>query len=276
MVASSVVLLAAGVVAVILSLTSRESRPPQASAAVDAAARWIAGQVSHDASVACDHAMCDALTAQKFPVSKLQLIRPDSPYPRTAQVVVITPVVHRQFGSSLATDWAPEVLATFGTGGNAISVRIMAPHGALKYRAQLATDLRQRRSGGAGLLQSPEVTASPAASRRLLAGAVDTRLIVVLTALAAQQPIDILDFGTTYAGTSPGIPLRTADLGEEVAAAGMNRSDYLRFLLQQLHQQRGIYKPLTLRTSKDGAGKYMLQVTFAAPSPLLLLGGQGH
>jgi len=218
--------------------------------------------------------MCDALTAHRFPQRKLQLIKPDSHYPLQAQVVVVTPVVQRQFGSSLATDWAPAVLATFGSGGNAISVRIIAPQGAVKYIAELGTDLRERRSGGAGLLQSREVTASPMARKLLLAGDVDTRLIVVLTALAAQKPIDILGFGTAYAGTSPGIPLRTADLAEEVATAGMNRSDYLRFLLKVVDQQRGIYRPQIPRTSKDSARKNMLQVTFSAPSPLGLFNGQ--
>jgi hypothetical protein len=258
-------------------LTSRDGgqhQPSQASVAASAAASWIAAQVSHEAYVACDKVMCNALAAHNFPVSKLQLIMPNSTYPRHAQVVVVTPAVHRQFGTSLATDWAPAVLAAFGKGSNAISVRIMAPQGAVKYEAELGIDLSQRKSGGAGLLHSPEVSASPTARKLLLAGKVDTRLIVALTALAALKPINILGFGTGYPGTSRELPLRTADLAQQDSAAGMSRSDYLRFLVKELGQQKGVYRPLGARPSHDSAGKLVLQVTFAAPSPLLLFGGQ--
>jgi hypothetical protein len=279
--ALSVVLLTAGVVAAVLSsrapsLTgSHEPEPAgRASVTANAAAGWIAGQVSHDAYVACDRVMCDALTAHQFPGRKLQLIRPNSRYPLHAQVVVVTPIVQREFGDSLATDWAPAVLATFGSGSNAIAVRIVAPDGAAKYEAQLKTDVRQRGSGGAGLLGSPEVTASPAARKLLLAGRVDTRLILVLTALAALKPIDILGFGTPYPGTSMGIPLRTANLAQDDAQAGMSRSDYLKFLIREVDQQTGVYRPLSSGPGRDAAGKPILRITFAAPSPLLLFGGQ--
>jgi hypothetical protein len=285
-VALSAVLVTAGVLAIVVTsgmprLTSRDvgqdqrNAPGQPSVTDEAAATWIAGQVSHDAVVACDKVMCDALTAHQFPGGKLQLIKPDSPYPRHAQVVVVTPAVQHQFGSSLATDWAPAVLATFGAGGKAVAVRIIAPQGAVRFEAELRTDLRQRMSGGAGLLQSREVSASPAARKLLLAGEVDTRLIVALTALAALKPIDILGFGTRYPGASSGIPLRTADLAEEGAAAGMSQSGYLKFLLTELDQEQGVYRPLVARSGHDSAGKLIFQVRFAAPSPLLLFGGQG-
>jgi hypothetical protein len=49
---------------------------------------------------------------------------------------------------------------------------------------------------------------------------------------------------------------------------------FLRFLVKELGQQKGVYRPLGARPSHDSAGKLVLQVTFAAPSPLLLFGGQ--
>jgi hypothetical protein len=122
-----VIVIAAGGIAILLSTRtsgvspqggkSQRPRPPSlATRTAKLAASWVVGQVSHDAYVACDKAMYDLLTADQFPYRKLQLIRPGSSYPLHAQVVVVTPVVQRQFGSSLATDWAPIVLTRVGSG----------------------------------------------------------------------------------------------------------------------------------------------------------------
>ncbi len=282
--ALAVILAAAGTVAVVLfSPTSgaephgnRQSGPPhapsQSTGTASLAATWVAGQVSHAALVACDQAMCDALTAHGFPGRHLQLIRPDSPYPLHAQVVVVTPAVQRRFGSSLGTDWAPAVLASFGAGSGAISVRVVAPQGAASYEAALKADLRLRRTGGAGLLASQQVAASAMARRQLESGQVDARLLVVLTALASLHPIDILDFGTVFRGTSGGIPLRITDLADNDAASGLPRSDYLRFLLRQMDVQAGIYRPQAAGIEHDAAGKLIFQIKVSAPSPLGVLG----
>ena len=282
--ALAVILAATGTVAVVLlSRTSgaephgsRQSGPPQAPSrstrTANLAATWVAGQVSHIASVACDKAMCDALTAHGFPGRYLQLIRPDSPYPRHAQVVVVTPAVQRQFGSSLGTNWAPAVLASFGAGSGAISVRVLAPHGAASYDAALKADLSLRRIGGTGLLASPQVGASAVARKELESGRVDARLIVALTALASLHPIDILDFGTVFPGTSGGIPLRVANLAVNDAASGLSRSDYLRFLLRHMGERAGTYRPQAAGLEHDAAGKLIFRIRFSAPSPLGVLG----
>jgi len=237
------------------------------------AAAWVAAQVSHDALVACDQAMCEALTAHGFPGRQLRLIRPHSLVP-PAQVIVATPVVLRQFGS-LSTRWAPAALARFGAGSASISVRLVAPHGAGTYEAALQADLRSRKASGAAVADNPHISASATAHKQLLAGQVDPRLIVVLTALASMHPIRVLDFGTAVAGESAGIPLRIANLAQDYAVAGLSRSAYVGFLTKQLHLEPGIYQPEVAGLTHDAAGTLIFQIKYPAPSPLGVLGPHG-
>jgi hypothetical protein len=278
--ALAVIVIAAGGIAILLSSRTsgvsahggKSPRPPSPATA-KLAASWVAGQVSHDAYVACDKAMCDLLTADQFPGRKLQVIRPDSPYPLHAQVVIVTPVVQRQFGSSLATNWAPIVLTRVGLGPTAISIRVVSPHGAAAYRSALSKDLQQRKNLANFLLASPQVTASVPVRKELADGQVDARLIVTLTALAAKHPIDILSLGTNFPGASAGVPLRVAQLASMDAASGLNRSDYLRFLRTVLYKQSDPYQPEAAGLTHDSSGKLIFQIKFAAPSQLLLLAG---
>jgi hypothetical protein len=283
--ALAVIVIAAGSIAILLSTRtsgvspqggkSQRPRPPSlATRTAKLAASWVVGQVSHDAYVACDKAMCDLLSAGRFPGRKLQLIRPDSSYPLHAQVVVVTPVVQRQFGSSLATNWAPIVLTRVGSGPTAISIRIVAPHGAAAYRSALSRDVQQRKAVAELLLRSPQVTASAPVRKELADGQVDARVIVALTALAAVHPIDILGFGTGFPGASAGVPLRVAQLAAMDAASGLNRSDYLRYLRTVLYKQSDpSYQPEAAGLTHDSSGKLIFQIKFAAPSRLLLLSG---
>jgi hypothetical protein len=57
------------------------------------------------------------------------------------RLVVETAAVRALFGSSLDTEWAPAVLAAFGSGEAEITVRVVAANGAAAYLAALATDL---------------------------------------------------------------------------------------------------------------------------------------
>jgi hypothetical protein len=237
------------------------------------AATWVDHQVSHDAIVACDNAMCSALAAAGFPGRHLKHISPGTPYPSRAQVVVVTPLVERQFGLKRNAQMAPPVLARIGSGSTAIIIRVVATQGTAAYKAQLKANQRQLRTGGAGLLSSRQVTASPMARRLLLAGRVDARLIVVLTAVAAVHPIDIVSFNASAAGVSPGVSFRTAELAPNDPAARMSGADYLKFLLTALDAEASIYHPLTAGIADGPAGQQTFRITFSAPSPLNLLRG---
>jgi hypothetical protein len=184
----------------------------------------------------------------------------------------VTPDVKSQFGSS--PKWAPAVLARVGSGAASITIRIVSPRGAAVYESELSADVKLRKAAAGLLLTSSQVKTSAEVRRELADGQVDSRLLVVLTALASVHPIDILAFGKAFPGASPGIPLRTADLADNLAVSGLNRSDYLRYLATVTAKEPIPYRPQTADLAS--AGSQVFRIGFAAPSPLLLLGGQGH
>jgi len=262
----------------VTSQTPGQASPRQLTSkgaiAANRAAAWIASQVNHGVLVACDQPMCDALTAHGFPASHLRYIWPKTPYPLTSQLVVVTPAILHQFGTSLASKWAPIQLTRFGTGQNAISIRVTAPHGATKYKAALTADLRHRQTAGSNMLRNKHVETSKRAGKQLASGHVDTRLIVVLTALAAVHPIHIRNFGGDFFGASPHLPLRIAYLAGSDPSSRLNQIDYLHFLVKQLSQEQGIYRPQLASLGHSGAGKPVFKIRFAWPERLGLLGGQ--
>jgi hypothetical protein len=248
------------------------SRPPAAQAAARAAVRaqaaaWVAGQVSPDATVSCDAVMCAALRAHGFPAGKLVMLGPASPDPVPSDLVVQTAAVRALFGSSLAMAWAPAVLASFGSGPGAITVRVVAPRGAAAYQASLNADLAGRKRSGAALLNHSRITVSATARSQLAAGRVDLRLLAALAALAGHQPVDIVQFGSVGPGASPGVPLRFADLAESVPAAHMDTAAYLRAAWAVLS---GVAARVRPARAVSGALQHqaVLRVEFTAPSPL--------
>ena len=276
--AVAVVLVAAGTVAAVLmshsqAPTPAANRTPGPATTASRAAAWVASQVSHSAVVACDQVICSALATAHFPQHNLRVLKPTSSYPAHSDVVVVTPKVQRQFGSSLATIVAPSALAQFGHGATTISIRVVAKQGAAAYKSALAADLKLRRAGGTGLLASHQVTASAPARKDLISGRVDARLIIVLTALASVHPVDIVSFGTV-SGASTDVPLRMVDIALDDAAAKLKPSAYQQFLNAVLHAQPTQYAPLT--AGPVGSGQQsVFQIQFSAPSPLGLLGPQG-
>jgi hypothetical protein len=96
-----VALLVAGMIALMLSggNTPRHGTglgPPSGGAGAlvrKQAAAWVAGQVSRAAIVACDSAMCQALTAQGVPVHRLYRLGPQTTSPLRSQVIVATATV---------------------------------------------------------------------------------------------------------------------------------------------------------------------------------------
>jgi hypothetical protein len=239
----------------------------------DQAATWVAQQVSHDAIVACDQLMCSALAADRFPSRNLRVLESATQYPVTAAVVVVTAVVRYMFGTSLGADWAPAVLATFGSGSAEISVRVVAPHGAAAYQTAASADLTARETSGRALLQVPDVVASATARKQLMAGQVDSRLLLAIADLAADLPVDIVDFGNIAPGEDPDIPLRFADLAvNEQAATRLKSSAYVRSVVADLGTVSMQFRPASTETVALPSGQKVLRVQFTAPSPLGLLG----
>ena len=236
------------------------------------AAAWVARQVSRDAIVACDPAMCSALLAQGITSGNLLELGPATPDPLGSDVVVATAAVRSQFGGRLASVYAPGILASFGSGSLRIDVRAVAPDGAAAYQAALAGDLAARRVVGRELLGNPHLRVSPAARAALRAGQVDPRLLTTLAVLAATSPastgpVRVSAFGDSGPGASAGMPLRSAQITVP-SRAGLGR---LRAMIAFVRAQRPPYLPARALITPGAGGSPVLSIGFSAPSPAGLL-----
>jgi hypothetical protein len=194
-------------------------------------------------------------------------------FPAGSAVIAETPVVRQLFGSSLDAAWAPDVLASFGSGADGITVRVIAPSGAAAYQVLLQAGLAARETAGAALLRNPRITVPAAAAGQLDAGLVDSRLVRALAALARQQPIIIAEFGNAGPGASAALPLRYADLAENDPAAHLTRAGYLRSVRAHLGTMRAGFGLTAVTTAVPPYGPPVLRVEVTAPSPPGLPGG---
>jgi len=278
---SALGLIAVGSVAFVLS---RQSAPPAAhhgqaagaeapgAATRNLAAAWVAAQVSQAAIVSCDQAMCRALAARGMPAGDLLELRQGAADPRRSAVIVATAEVRGLLGSRLRLVYAPEVIASFGSGNQRIDIREIAPQGATEYAAAVGADLAARRASGAELLRSQRILVSAAARRQLKAGQVDSRLLIAIAGMAAMHPVRIVAFGDAGPVAGPGSPLRSADLTAAGAAASPGGSSgYMRSMLAFLRAQRAPYLPAHAGAVRLADGQAVLRIEFAAPSPLGLL-----
>jgi hypothetical protein len=238
-----------------------------ATAARTAAARWIAGQVSPSAIVACDPAMCAALQASGVAAGRLLVLGTSASDPLGSDLVVATPALRSMFGARLASVYAPAVIASFGTGAARIDIRAVAADGSAAYDSALAADRGARIAAGEELIGNHRIAMTAAAATALRAGQVDPRLLAMLAALAAQQPLRILAFGDPSPGASAAVPLRSLELAP--ADTGTRAAARLRTMLSFLQAQRLPFLPMTAALVHQSA----LTIEYAAPSPLGLLSG---
>ncbi|MBV9792592.1 MAG: hypothetical protein JO016_01525 [Actinobacteria bacterium] len=237
--------------------------PPSASAAANQAqaAAWVEQQVSPGTVVSCDPATCGQVRQGGFPVARLMALEPTTRDPLGSGVVIATPLVRSEFGTRLATVYAPLVIASFGAGANQVQVRVTAPDGAAALAAGLTARRAALRSAGQQLLLNRTVHASPGARAALLAGRVDGRLLANLAVLSSLQPITLVAFGDATPGASPAVPLRGVQLG---AVSASTRSAILSFL----RAQRGAYRPAVAAAARGGNGQPVVTVRFDAADPL--------
>jgi hypothetical protein len=229
------------------------------------AAGWIAREVASNIVVGCDLQMCNQLQKSGFPGARLMQLQPTSPDPLGAQLVVATPVIRNQFGTRLASVYAPLVVASFGSGAERVDVRFIAPDGSKAFEAEMATDRKDRISAGEQLLANNHVQASADARNALLAGRVDPRLLVTLGTLAGLMPIHLVAFDDPSPGASPDVPLRGAEIGAD-AAAGL--PEMVTFLKAQQDQ----YAPAVVSITQIANGQHVVTVRYDAPGPMGLGG----
>jgi hypothetical protein len=227
----------------------------------DQAAAWVSQQVSPSAKVACDQAMCTALSQAGFPAGQLVVIGPTSSDLTSSDIAVATPVIRAMFGTSISTAYAPAVLASFGSGTAEIDVRVLAPNGVGTYQSRLGQDLNERKQDDATLVGVNGIELSPGAREQLNAGQVDLRLVFAIAAVASTYSVDVVDFGNVGTGGSPGMPLRYADIAENIPAG------QLRAMRAALAGLKSDIRPARTQDVTLAGGQTVLRVEFTAPSP---------
>ena len=248
----------------------------RARAARAQAAAWIAGQVSNDEIIACDPAACAALRAHGVAADRLRPVGPAATgltgLP-AAGVIVASPSIRSQFGPQLGDEYAPVLLASFGSGASMIEVRAAFPGGAAAYDSAVKADVAARESAGAQLLRSQRIMVSPQGAAQLRAGEVDSRLLVMLATLASLQRLRVVAFGDGSPGVQvppAGLPLREVAI---TGASGRGGTAALAPVLAMVRAQRGTYQPASASIIEEAGGQSELLIEFGAPSPLGLLEG---
>jgi hypothetical protein len=221
------------------------------------AAAWIAGQLDSNIVVSCDPQMCAQARKAGLPAARLMIVPPSAGARLASGVVVATLAVRDQFGARLATADAPLVIASFGSGADRVDVRAVAPDGAAAFAASLAAGHTRLVSAGEQLLANKNIQASPAARAALMAGQVDPRLLVTLSALAYDVPLLLVAFDDSSPGASPAVPLRGAEFGA-ASPAGLPAA------LAFLRAQRSPYRPSGAAITRGGSGQSLITVRFDA------------
>jgi hypothetical protein len=221
------------------------------------AAAWIAGQLDSNIVVSCDPQMCAQARKAGLPATRLMIVPPSAAARLASGVVVATLAVRDQFGARLAAADAPLVIASFGSGADRVDVRAVAPDGAAAFAASLAAGHTRLVSAGEQLLANKNIQASPAARAALMAGQVDPRLLVTLSALAYDVPLLLVAFDDSSPGASPAVPLRGAEFGA-ASPAGLPAA------LAFLRAQRSPYRPSGAAITRAGSGQSLITVRFDA------------
>jgi hypothetical protein len=237
------------------------------------AATWVSQQVNPAEVIGCDPLMCAALQAAHINANRLLMLGPGQPDPLGSEILLDTATLRSQFGARLDTLFAPVSLAAFGSGAARVEVRVDAPYGAQAYLAELAADVAARKLAGSQIVRNSAIHASPAARRQLVAGQVDTRLLVTLVTLAHSHPVDIISFGANQAGASPGVPLRSAEIAG-APGPGSTPAASVQTLRTFLTAQQPPYRP-SIVAVHTASRRTVLRVGYLAPSLLGLLGPHG-
>jgi len=225
------------------------------------AAAWVAAQVGSDQSIACDPVMCAALGAHGVASGRLMPLGPTAG-PPGANVIVTSAAEHAQ-----ASQEAPTLLASFGTGTSQVEVRAAAPGGAAAYAKALAADLASRRYGGTQLLHSKSIQAGAEAAAQLQTGQVDSRILIMLAMLASQHSWRVVAFGDS----SHGVALADAPFRQVIITGNDART--VSAALALVHAQQAPYTPAQAAIVRLADGQPGLRIDFAAPGPLGLLTG---
>ena len=237
------------------------SSPAAVAQSRSQAAAWIAAQVSGNAIIACYPDMCAALQARGVAAAAgVMPLQDGAASPLGASVMVTSPSVRSQ----LVDEYAPALIASFGSGDARIEVRAAEARGAAAYQAAQRADLAARRSAGSQLLRNGRIQFSAGDAAQLRAGEVDSRLLATLAVLAFQYTFRVTAFGDASPGAQA--PFREVT----ITRTGRNAAADLAAAQAIARAQAPPYLP-AYATVQSAGGQPVLSIEFAAPSPLGLL-----
>ena len=236
------------------------------AAARTRAVTWILQQVSRATIVSCDAQVCANLVQRGF--TNVETLGPGSTDPLGSTLVVATAAIRAQFGSRLASVYAPAVIASFGSGNAKIEIRWNYPGGTSAYDEALGPDLQARKSQDAQLLNNRNLTVSATARAQLLSGNVDPRLPTLLAVMTHKYPVRIVDFGGQSPGGGPASLLRSMDLATHGSTAHVAARAYIGWIQGLAKAQWAEYLPASSEVVRLRAGQTVLRISFDAPSPL--------
>jgi serine/threonine protein kinase len=232
------------------------------TAAITQAVTWIMQQVSRTVYVSCDSQVCTELAQRGFP--NLDTLGPASQDPLGSSLVVVTPAIRAQFGTRLASVYAPAVIASFGSGNARVEIRQIYSGGPPGLRA----DLQARKTSDAQILANSHVTVSAIARAQLRSGDIDPRLPSFIAAITAAYPVRIVAFGDGGPGGGPASLLRSVDLATHVGAAHLAAPAYVSWIRGLVKAQYTQYFSASSEQVSLPGGQTVLRIEFAAPSPL--------
>ena len=112
--------------------------------------------MSPDTTVACDPAMCRGCS-RRVPASRLKPLPVSAPDLLGSGVVVATTAVRGQFGSRLAAYYAPQLIASFGSGTPGSTSPPRRPQRAGQFKAQPASEHAAQASAGQQMLGNTNI-----------------------------------------------------------------------------------------------------------------------
>jgi hypothetical protein len=276
--------LAAVAVATVLRVLPAQPAVPHA-----ALAGWISGQTADQVPVAVPVGVWADLIRDGVPAGRLRI--DDSPVtgpgrapagdgggdllavrvhrtvhtagrPAAAPGVVGLPAT----GGGPAEDPVPTLLARFGTAADGVDVVRPAP-GQDQVRAE-EREAAARRDWGRDLLANPGLRLAPLVRDELVAGHLDSRLLVVLTQLTGRPsflPVEVTAAPAAAGEEGLGLPRRTLvirSLGGRPVTDERAAAPLVGFVRAQLNP----YAPVDVRVDTNG-----VTCTWTAPSPIGVL-----
>jgi len=244
---------------------ARAQKQAQAAAAravaanTTAAATWITAEVSQNAVIGCDPATCAAIQRAGYANTGHVVLQPGMLLPGTGAVIVATPAVSAQYKAQLAAT-APEIIAAFGAGPQAVQVRVVTPGGQAAYSQAVGSAIAARRSAALKLIGNHNVHVYPVPRLALTSGLVDPRLLTVLQRLAAHNSVDIYSFADKGPAADNSAPYRQAEI------IGLISRRQVAAVTKQLAGMPNNARP-ALAVVRAPGGNYALTLMFKAPSP---------